>query len=185
MAGEEHVGSARRRPLLLGHRGARVGVPENSFAAFDKALGDGCDGFEFDVRLTADSRCVICHDPDLFGLELAKTSFAELQSACAEPCRRGASREVCTLEEVLARYASRAYLDIELKVGGAEAAVVALLKQLPELRGAVISSFLPAVITSVSELDPALSLGLIFDDPKALRQWDSLPVSHLMPRYSS
>ena len=183
MTGEEGFGASRKRPLLLGHRGARLGVPENSFAAFDKALGDGCDGFEFDVRLTADFHCVICHDPGLFGFDLAGTGFAELQAACAQPPRRGGGRELCTLEEVLARYASRAYLDIELKVCGAEAAAVALLKQFPALSGAVVSSFLPSVITSFAELDPTASLGLIFDDPKALRQWDSLPVSHLMPRY--
>ena len=51
------------RPLLLGHRGARRVAPENTFFAFDKALRAGCDGFEFDVRLSSDGRGVVCHDP--------------------------------------------------------------------------------------------------------------------------
>ena len=60
------------RPLLLGHRGARglKSIPENTLAAFDRALADGCDGFEFDVRLTADGQAVVHHDPktgDLLG----------------------------------------------------------------------------------------------------------------------
>ena len=48
-------------PLLLGHRGARVGksIPENTLASFDLALASGCDGFEFDVRLTADGQAVV------------------------------------------------------------------------------------------------------------------------------
>ena len=52
-------------PLLLGHRGACASksVPENTPASFDLALTHGCDGFEFDVRLTADKQAVVCHDP--------------------------------------------------------------------------------------------------------------------------
>ena len=38
-------------------------VPENTFASFDLALEHGCDGFEFDVRLTGCGRAVVCHDP--------------------------------------------------------------------------------------------------------------------------
>ena len=58
------------RPLLLGHRGARAlkSIPENTIASFDRALADGCDGFEFDVRLTADEEPVVCHDPKVGGL---------------------------------------------------------------------------------------------------------------------
>jgi glycerophosphoryl diester phosphodiesterase len=64
------------RPLLLGHRGLRVpqAPPENTFAAFDLALQHGCDGFEFDVRLTGDGRAVICHDPWAQGIVIAEAS---------------------------------------------------------------------------------------------------------------
>ncbi len=40
------------KPLLLGHRGAKSYAPENTIEAFELALQHGCDGFEFDVRLT-------------------------------------------------------------------------------------------------------------------------------------
>ena len=45
------------RPLLLGHRGARSekSIPENTLASFD-LRSPGCDGFEFDVRLTAEGK---------------------------------------------------------------------------------------------------------------------------------
>ena len=64
----------RSRPLLLGHRGARAlkSIPENTLASFDQALADGCDGFEFDVRLTADGTPAICHDPQSGSLEIAR-----------------------------------------------------------------------------------------------------------------
>jgi glycerophosphoryl diester phosphodiesterase len=57
------------RPLLLGHRGTcrSASVRENTFNAFNLALTRGCDGFEFDVRLTADRVAVVCHDPEYRG----------------------------------------------------------------------------------------------------------------------
>ena len=69
--------SARKnRPLLHGHRGARAvkSIPENTLASFDQALRDGCDGFEFDVRLTSDSIAVIGHNPHWKSVEIARAS---------------------------------------------------------------------------------------------------------------
>ncbi|MGC1220522.1 MAG: glycerophosphodiester phosphodiesterase, partial [Candidatus Sulfotelmatobacter sp.] len=63
------------RPLLLGHRGARAekSIPENTLASFDLTLAQGCDGFEFDVRLTADGHAVVCHDATAHGLKIAES----------------------------------------------------------------------------------------------------------------
>ena len=61
------------RPLLLGHRGCRLKqFPENSMRAFRHALAAGCDGFEFDVRTTADGKLVCLHDD-----AIVKTLVAE------------------------------------------------------------------------------------------------------------
>ena len=42
------------RPLVIAHRGASAEAPENTLAAFDRALALGVDGIELDVRLTRD-----------------------------------------------------------------------------------------------------------------------------------
>ena len=70
------------RPLLLGHRGARgvKSIPENTLASFDRALADGCDGFEFDVRLAADGTAVVCHDPQTGNVEIASASAEQLSA---------------------------------------------------------------------------------------------------------
>ncbi len=166
------------RPVLLGHRGARRRAPENTFVAFDKALRDGCDGFEFDVRLSSDGRGVVCHDPTLHGLEIAQSSFSDLLAAC-----EAKSSQLHCLEDVLAKYAERAFLDIELKTEGLEAATIELLARFPAKRGAVVSSFLPEVLRKLAILDAELPRGFIFDNREAMRQWELLPVSHLMPRH--
>src|SRR5882762_8167801 len=97
------------RPLLLGHRGARAikSIPENTFASFDQALADGCDGFEFDLQLTADRQAVVCHDPRVGKTEIAAASAEELAGLPRFP-------------DVLERYQQSAFLDIELKVSGLE-----------------------------------------------------------------
>ncbi|MGI8650677.1 MAG: glycerophosphodiester phosphodiesterase family protein, partial [Rubrobacter sp.] len=50
------------RPVNLAHRGASASAPENTFAAFDRAISDGADALEIDVRLSADGRLLVIHD---------------------------------------------------------------------------------------------------------------------------
>jgi glycerophosphoryl diester phosphodiesterase len=52
-------------PLIIGHRGASKVAPENTLAAFERALIDGADGIEFDVRLARDNVPVVIHDATL------------------------------------------------------------------------------------------------------------------------
>lgn len=51
--------------LIIAHRGASVVEPENTVAAFRRAVELGADGIELDVRRTADDRLVVHHDPIL------------------------------------------------------------------------------------------------------------------------
>lgn len=151
-----------RFPLLLGHRGARSipGAAENTFAAFDLALSSGCDGFEFDVRLSSDGVALVTHDPRIGDLEIARAQAADLPA-------------LPRFEVVLEKYAKQAFLDIELKVAGSGAtAVAALHKYLPQ--GCVVSSFLPEVLQEVRSLDDSISLGFICDDSGKLPQWHGL-----------
>src|SRR5215475_879332 len=123
------------RPLLLGHRGARAvrAMAENTLESFDRALEDGCDGFEFDVRLTADGVAVVCHGPRYQGLGIRCASAGQLGN-------------LPRLEQVLSRYQERAFLDVELKVSGLEQIALDLLRRYPPRRGFVVSSFLPEVL---------------------------------------
>jgi glycerophosphoryl diester phosphodiesterase len=164
--------SIDRHPLLLGHRGARRAAPENTLAAFDLALQHGCDGFEFDVRRTLDGRSLICHDPRLRQLEIARHSHADL-------LRRSPS--LCCLEDVLASFAARAYLNIELKVPGLEQSVIQALRRNPPQRGHVISSFAAEVVLAVHQADPHTPTGFICDRKRELARWTGMPCQVLIP----
>lgn len=52
-------------PLIIGHRGASALAPENTLAAFKRAIADGAEGLEFDVRLSRDGEAVVFHDATL------------------------------------------------------------------------------------------------------------------------
>jgi len=157
------------RPLLLGHRGARAvkSIPENTLLSFDLALAHGCDGFEFDVRLTGDSQAVICHDPETRRAEVARSRAQQLI---------GLPR----LQEVLIRYQRNAFLDIELKVSGLEKIIARELPKRMPSRGVVISSFLPAVLNAVHAENLAIPLGLICETKAQLNRWGDLPVEYVM-----
>jgi len=179
------------RPLLLGHRGARRYAPENTLPAFDLALEHGCDGFELDVRLTSDARSIICHDPKLAGIEIASEKYGRIVELYgieslprAMPPQHGRLPETCwilNLEEVLARYAERAFLDIELKVPGLEDLVAAMIKQHPVMRGYVVSSFFPDVVQAVAAR--GLVTGFICDTKRELARWTGLPGEYVIPHY--
>jgi glycerophosphoryl diester phosphodiesterase len=47
----------------IAHRGASSELPENTPAAFERAIELGADFIEFDVHAAADGSLVVCHDP--------------------------------------------------------------------------------------------------------------------------
>ncbi|MBC2875914.1 MULTISPECIES: glycerophosphodiester phosphodiesterase [Streptomyces] len=51
-----------RPPAVIAHRGASEDAPEHTLAAYRKAIEDGADALECDVRLTADGHLVCVHD---------------------------------------------------------------------------------------------------------------------------
>jgi glycerophosphoryl diester phosphodiesterase len=169
--------------LLLGHRGCRGGITENTFAAFDHAIESGCDGFELDVRRTADAVPVIWHDARLRGHFISRQTFASLRERCSIARRlpRRPVIELCQLEEVLARYAHIAWMDIELKVRGLEAQVAGLLQQNRPARGFVISSFRRPVLLDLHRIDPSLPLAFIFDRMPRAKVWRTLPIEYVKP----
>ncbi|MEP6637229.1 MAG: glycerophosphodiester phosphodiesterase family protein [Acidobacteriota bacterium] len=68
------------RPLIIGHRGASAVAPENTLASFKRALSDGADGIEFDVRLAHDNVPVVIHDATLRRTGLISGRVSELSS---------------------------------------------------------------------------------------------------------
>jgi glycerophosphoryl diester phosphodiesterase len=160
-------------PLLLGHRGARAStsVPENTSASFDLALKQGCDGFEFDVRLTGRGQALVCHDPKVDGVTVSQATADQLL-------------HLPRLEEVLQRYGQRAFLDIELKVPGLESKVLDALREYRMEEDYVVSSFLPKVVLELKTRSAKIKAGIICDKPGQLASWRETNAEYVIPHYS-
>ena len=59
------LAGSSRVTLVIAHRGACWELPENTLAAFERAIEVGADFVEFDVHATSDGELVVCHDRPL------------------------------------------------------------------------------------------------------------------------
>ncbi len=60
--GQQELTERGYRPLVFAHRGGADALPEHTLGAYLRALEDGADGLECDVRLTRDGHLVCVHD---------------------------------------------------------------------------------------------------------------------------
>lgn len=129
-----------KKTLLLGHRGVRGTLPENTLSAFRAALDAGLDGLETDVQRTRDGELVLVHDftlPD--GRRVVSLTLAELGEAVPD---------LATLEDlfVLVRGFPGTLLNLELKTagwrtGGLERAAAAAIRGSGVEGRVLVSSF--------------------------------------------
>ena len=110
---------------------------------------------------------MVCHGARFAGITIARASCRRLQA-------------LALLEDVLARYASRAFLDIELKVPGIESYVLDAISEFPPQRGYVVSSFLPGVLVDIRKRSQSVPLGIICETRKQLSPWRELPVEYVI-----
>ncbi|MFH1740599.1 MAG: glycerophosphodiester phosphodiesterase family protein, partial [bacterium] len=122
--------------ISVGHRGCVKFTPENTIAAFNKAIELGADLLEMDVRETKDGYLVIMHDSTLNRTtngsgKVSDRTLAEIKQLDAGswfgPEFKG--EPVPTFEEVLAAIRGRALPDIDFKAGTPEKLVEALKKE--------------------------------------------------------
>jgi glycerophosphoryl diester phosphodiesterase len=136
--------------LRLAHRGDWRRAPENTLAALESALEmAGCDGVEFDVRLSADGIPVLLHDETLARVQGRPDRVDTLDARTLEDAG------IPTLADVLAAIPHRAFLDVELK-GRHDRTVVEVLAagRGPGLVNAVVSSFDANTLERVGRLAP-------------------------------
>ena len=146
------------RPLeLVAHRGANRERPENTLAAFARALELGADGIELDVHATADGTVVVHHD---FAVRGADRPIAAMRDAELARHRVG-GEPIPTLDEVLELCASRCRVYVELKGRGIERAVVERVAA--HRAECALHSFDHRAIRRVRELAPGLRRGILLD----------------------
>jgi glycerophosphoryl diester phosphodiesterase len=149
--------------LRLAHRGDHAHAPENTLSAFEAAIArPGCDGAEFDVRLSADGVAVVLHDATLARVQGRPERAGSLTATQLR------AFGVPTLVDVLRACGREAFLDIELKedLGDTALAPARAARGLPDgsLANAVVSAFEPASIATVRRLAPTVACWLNVED---------------------
>jgi glycerophosphoryl diester phosphodiesterase len=142
--------------LRLAHRGDWREAPENSLAAMEAALRvPGCDGLEFDVRVSADGVPVLLHDESLARVQKVPAKCVTLTGA------ELAAHGIPTLGDVLRVVGCDPFLDVELKEPVQSAVDVLELERgrldddgTPTLRNAAVSAFEPATLQWLAEQRP-------------------------------
>lgn len=134
------------------HRGYHdnaLAIPENSLAAFRRAVEHGF-GAELDVHLTKDGRLAVMHDESLMRMCGIDLRLCDLTAPEIAEYRLHATQEqVPFLEQVLPLFEREAPLIIELKTHGSNAGTLcqALMQTLDSYSGLYcIESFDPRVV---------------------------------------
>ncbi|MBK8148810.1 MAG: glycerophosphodiester phosphodiesterase [Acidobacteria bacterium] len=169
-------------PLIVAHRGSSALAPENTRAAFRRAIADGAEGIEFDVRLAKDD-IVVFHDATLLRIGQQPGSVAQKSSAelgrtdigswfnqrfpwLARP--EFASETVPTLRETLELFAAyRGVIYVELKsresdVKTLSRAVCDIIRDSPLRSQMIVKSFQLDVIPEVKRLCPEVRTAALF-----------------------
>jgi glycerophosphoryl diester phosphodiesterase len=151
MTRAEHLPPVKR----VGHKGADLIAPGNTFESFEAALEMGVHMIEFDVMPASDGRLVLAHDPI-----------------------DAASRDPLTLEEGLDHFASDAYasveLDVDLKVPGYEREVIEAMAERGLIERSLVSSTYMESMDRIGEVMPGVRRG--WSIPRAKRDWTRSPL---------
>jgi len=111
-----------QKPLVIAHRGASAVAPENTRAAFEKAIAFNADFIELDCRLSRDGKLVVIHDPDISRVSAKNTPIVEMHMRDLRLVDVGSwfapefsGERLITLEEAFELAASRIGVYVEIK----------------------------------------------------------------------
>ena len=164
------------KPLVWAHRGASGYAPENTLAAFQKAVDLGADGVELDIQLTKDDQIVVIHDETIDRTSDGKGwvkdyTLEELRAFNynrTKPEYKHA--DIPTMREVFELLKPTGlFINIEIKTGVVfyekiEEKILALAKEMGMEDRVCYSSFNHYTVTRIHELKPDAEVGFLYAD---------------------
>lgn len=154
--------------IRIAHRGASGSAPENTMAAFSKALEIGVDGVELDVHASADGKVVVMHDGSLDRTTNMQGKISELPWQQIQTADAGswfgsefAGEQVPQLCDALDLICKQAIAVVEVKDGNAASAVASAIQRTGTAQGVTIISFIPEVLVEMRTLLPQVPSALL------------------------
>ena len=146
------------RPRIIGHRGASAREPENSLAAFGRAVALGADGVELDVHSTADGALVVHHDFDIPGLG----RLGDLKVAQVRTHRLANGEPVPLLDEALdAIGGHEVWVEVKALKPAFDRLLIATLARGPAPERYAVHGFDHRIIARLGAAQPALARGVL------------------------
>lgn len=166
-----------QRPIIIAHRGFSDEAPENSFAAFQRAIDVDADMIELDVRLSSDNIPVVFHDKRLQRTSGGKGSVHEKTSEQLCEIDNGSwfspkfrRERIPLLSEVLAKLKNETRLNIEIKPDvqstNSSSTVELVLNEIIKAKAqtrVMVTSFNHIMIKEFTDLDRSISTGVIYN----------------------
>lgn len=164
----------------IAHRGASFYAPENTMAAFQKAVDLGFDFIEFDVRLSKDGHLVVIHDADVQRTTDGMGYIRDLTVQEIKMLDAGSwysseftNERIPLLEEVLKQFGGKIGLLIEMKSSENQPQLTKLLSDtlVKYIDNGVkpstlkVQSFNINEIKKFHELTPTISSGILLEKP--------------------
>jgi glycerophosphoryl diester phosphodiesterase len=168
--------------LNIAHRGASACKPENTLEAFTEAFTLGADMIEMDVRRSVDGHLVLLHDETVDRTTNGSGPVSEFTLAQVKALDAGLGSRIPSLEEVFSHFVqSDVLLNLEIKCPGIETEVVQLVHRRFSRDRVLISSFQPAILRGIREIDREMRIGLLVGKTRSLNPvtWvrDTFPLS--------
>jgi glycerophosphoryl diester phosphodiesterase len=160
--------------FIIGHRGASGHAPENTLAAFKKAVALGATFIETDLQLSRDARFVAIHDDTLDRTTNGQGKVHDQTLATLRRIDAGswfgseyAGERIPTLEEIL-EFSKKndIVFYLELKPSGSwggEHALIGALRESGEVARVVVISFDPTILAGLRKIEPTLMTGVLYD----------------------
>jgi glycerophosphoryl diester phosphodiesterase len=169
------------QPLIIGHRGSSAVAPENTLAAFKRAIREGADGIEFDVRLARDRVPVVIHDAALARTASVNKLVSELTSnelqqidvgawfhRSSQVPRKAEEETVPTLSQVFELFSDEVgslYLEMKGEPVGdiLPARVARLIQKHSFIERVIVESFDHTAIAEVRRVAPDVRTAALFE----------------------
>ena len=143
-----------RRVWNVAHRGASAERPENTLPAFERAIAQGADVVECDVRSSSDGALLILHDATVDRTTSGSGELRAMTAADAQALDAGGGERIPELAEVLALAHGRVRVNVDLKEADIVDDAVAVVRAAGAEDGVTFISFLPEVWERLDELAP-------------------------------
>jgi glycerophosphoryl diester phosphodiesterase len=160
--------------LLIAHRGASGHAPENTQAAFRKAVAQGVAFIETDLQLTRDTHLVAIHDDTVNRTTNGQGAVHDLSLEEIRKLDAGSwfgseftGERIPTLEEILdfsKKHDVVFYLELKpAGPWGGEHALIGALRKSGEIARTVVISFDAGILAAVRKIEPTLMTGLLYE----------------------